>query len=223
MRLIVSNNYSEIFRLLEKAIEEFNEIPVHKKEVPRMGIVGEIYAKYNYFANQDLVHWLIGQGIEPVLPPIVDYFIQDLVNYKENIKANIRRRKLADLLGYAIERLVMDYHGKINFLFSKFRHGLPFDDIKQVAKKASKILTMTHQFGEGWLVPGEIATFAEQGIHHVISLQPFGCIANHIISKGVETKIKSVYPDMNVYSLDFDAGMSEANIRNRLHFMIENL
>lgn len=220
---IVSNNYSEIFRLLEKAIAEFNEIPVHKKEVPKMGIVGEIYAKYNYFANQDLVHWLIRRGIEPVLPPIVDYFIQDLVNYKENISAGIRRRKLSDFLGYAIEQLVMNYHRKINFLFSKFKHGLPFDDIKQVAQKASKILTMTHQFGEGWLVPGEIATFAEQGIHHVISLQPFGCIANHIISKGVETKIRSVYPDMNVYYLDFDAGMSEANVRNRLHFMIDHL
>ena len=98
-----------------------------------------------------------------------------------------------------------------------------FHDIKQVAQKASNILSMTNQFGEGWLIPGEIATLAEQGVHNVISLQPFGCVANHIVSKGVETKIKSIYPDMNLYYLDFDAGMSEANVRNRLHFMIEHL
>jgi len=104
-----------------------------------------------------------------------------------------------------------------------FKYGSPFDDIKQVAKNASKILTMTNQFGEGWLIPGEIASFAEQGIHNVLSLQPFGCIANHIVSKGVETRIKLVYPEMNIYHLDFDAGMSEANVRNRLHFMIEHL
>ena len=220
---IIANDYGEIFRLLEQAIDAFNEIHVHKRQLPKMGIVGEIYAKYNYFSNQDLVHWLIRQGIEPVLPPIIDYFIQDLVNYKENIKAGIRRPKLSDLLGFPLERLIMTYHKKINTLFSKFRYGMLFHDIKQVAQKASNILSMTNQFGEGWLIPGEIATLAEQGVHNVISLQPFGCVANHIVSKGVETKIKSIYPDMNLYYLDFDAGMSEANVRNRLHFMIEHL
>lgn len=222
-RSIVSNNYSGIFRLLAQAIDEFNDIPVYKKQLPKMGIVGEIYVKYNCFSNQDLVHWLIEQGIEPVLPPIIDYFIQDLVNYKENIKAGIRRRKLTDLLAFPIERLIRAYQEKINSLFMKFRYAVPFDDIQHIARKASSILTMTSQFGEGWLVPGEISTLAEQGIHNIISLQPFGCIANHIVSKGVETKIKSIYPDMNLYYLDFDAGMSEANVRNRLHFMIEHL
>ncbi len=153
----------------------------------------------------------------------MDYFIQDLVNYKENIKAGIRHKKMTDLVGYPIEWLINTYHKKINKLFLKFKYCLPFDDIKLIAHKASKILTMTNQFGEGWLIPGEIAMFAEQKINHVISLQPFGCIANHIVSKGVETKIKTVYPDMNIHYLDFDAGMSEANVRNRLHFMIENL
>jgi predicted nucleotide-binding protein (sugar kinase/HSP70/actin superfamily) len=222
-RSIVSNNYSKIFRLLEQAVDAFNEIPVHKKQLPKMGIVGEIYVRYNYFSNQDLVHWLIRQGIEPVLPPIIDYFVQDLVNYKENIKAGIRRRKFTDFLAFPIEHLIRAYQEKINSLFMKFRYAAPFDDIQHIARKASSILTMTSQFGEGWLVPGEISTLAEQGIHNIISLQPFGCIANHIVSKGVETKIKSIYPDLNLYYLDFDAGMSEANVRNRLHFMIEHL
>jgi predicted nucleotide-binding protein (sugar kinase/HSP70/actin superfamily) len=188
-----------------------------------MGVVGEIYAKYNYFANQDLVHWLIRQGIEPVLPPIVDYFIQDLVNFKENIRAGIRRRKVSDLLGLPVEWLIRTNHERINDLFSRFKHGLPFEDIREVAQKASGVLSMTHQFGEGWLIPGEILTLAGQGIHDVVSLQPFGCIANHIVSKGMEKKIRKVCPEMNVYYLDFDAGMSEANIRNRLHFMVEHM
>lgn len=221
--LILLKKYSDIFTLLKRATDDFNAIPINKRELSRMGVVGEIYAKYNYFANQNLVHWLIQQGIEPVIPPIVDYFIQDLVNYKENIRAGIRQRKWTDLLGYPIEWLINIYHRKFNQLFSNFKYGLPFDDIKHVAHKASQIVTMTSQFGEGWLVPGEIAMFASHKVNHVVSLQPFGCIANHVISKGVETKIKSVYPDMNIYHLDFDAGMSEANVRNRLHFMIEHL
>ena len=220
---IVGNDYAGMYRLLEKAVDDFNGVPVHKKEYPKMGIVGEIYAKYNAFANQHIIHWLIGQGIEPVIPPIIDYFIQDLVNYKENIKAGIRKRKLTDLIGIALEWGVTSCRKKINAIFSNFRYGLPFDDIKEIAEKASRILTMTHQFGEGWLIPGEIAAFADQGIRHVISVQPFGCIANHIVSKGVEKRIKAVHPEMNLYYLDFDAGMSEANIRNRLHFMVEYL
>ncbi len=220
---IVRTDYSGIFKLLEKAVDDFNRILVHEQDLPRMGVVGEIYAKYNYFANQDLVHWLIRQGIEPVLPPIVDYFIQDLVNFKENIKAGIRRRKASDLLGLPVEWMIRTNHERINALFSRFRYGLPFEDIREVAQKASGVLTLTHQFGEGWLIPGEILTLAGQGIHDVVSLQPFGCVANHIVSKGMEKKIKKVCPEMNVYYLDFDAGMSEANIRNRLHFMIEHM
>ncbi len=212
-----------LYRLLEKAVADFNRVPVRSGDCPRMGIVGEIYAKYNYFCNQDLVHWLIRQGIEPVIPPIIDYFIQDLVNYKENIKAGIRRRKVTDFLGVPIEWSLSACHDKINGLFKQFRHGLPFEDIRDIARKAGNILTLTHQFGEGWLIPGEIAGFAEQGIHHVISVQPFGCIANHIVSKGVENRIRSIYPELNLYFLDFDPGMSEANIRNRLHFMVEHL
>jgi len=220
---IVASNYSNIFRMLAQAIRDFNEISVHKKEVPKMGIVGEIYAKYNYFANQNVIHWLIDQGIEPVIPPIIDYFIQDLVNYKENIKAHIRRRKMTDFLGGHLERKLGRYHRQIDTLFSKFRFAIPFDDIKEVAIKASDILTMTNQFGEGWLVPGEIAMFAVRNIHNAVSLQPFGCIANHIVSKGVEKRIKDLYPKMNLHYLDFDAGMSEANVLNRLHLMIERL
>lgn len=220
---VTAKNYTQMFRLLERAIDDFNQVPVQKKELPKMGIVGEIYAKYNYFANQDLVHWLMSRGIEPVLPPLVDYFIQDLVNYKVNIKAGIRHKKWTDLLGPPIEWLITHYHHKINRMFSRFKYAVGFDDITQVAQDAGSILTLTNQFGEGWLIPGEIAAFAKQGVNNVISLQPFGCIANHIISKGVETRIRQLYPDMNLYFLDFDPGMSEVNVRNRLHFMIENL
>ncbi len=221
--LIVKNDYNGLFRLLETAIREFNAIPVNKTDLPKMGLVGEIYAKYNYFANQDVVHWLIRHGVEPVLPPIIDYFIQDLINYRENIRAGIRKKKPTDMLGVPIRWFVLSSHKKINALFSKFRFYSPFEDIRKLAGYARQMVTMTNQFGEGWLIPGEIASFARQGINHVLSLQPFGCIANHIVSKGVEKRIRQTYPDMNLYFLDFDAGMSEVNVANRLHFMVEQI
>jgi len=72
------------------------------------------------------------------------------------------------------------------------------------------------------LIPAELASFAENKIFNAVSLQPFGCIANHVISKGIEKRIKKIYPQMNLLFLDFDGGTSEANIFNRLHFMVEN-
>ena len=110
----------------------------------------------------------------------------------------------------------------MNALFSRFKYGRPFDDIEKVAQKASKILTMTNQFGEGWLIPGEIAVFAEQGVHNVASLQPFGCIANHVIAKGVHKRIKELYPQVNLLFLDADAGVSEVNFFNRMHFFVNH-
>ena len=95
-------------------------------------------------------------------------------------------------------------------------------DIFHDAKLASRVINMTANFGEGWLIPAELASFAESGVYNAISLQPFGCIANHVISKGIEKKFKNVYPQMNLLFLDFDSSTSEANVFNRLHFMVEN-
>ena len=79
------------------------------------------------------------------------------------------------------------------------------------------------QFGEGWLLPAEVVSFARQGINNVLSLQPFGCIANHVVSKGIEKRIKDLYPHMNLLSLDFDSGVSDVNITNRLRLAINSI
>ncbi len=60
------------------------------------------------------------------------------------------------------------------------------------------------------------------GVSNVVSLQPFGCIANQVISKGIEKRAKEIYPSLNLLFLDFDSNLAEANVFNRLHFMIRN-
>jgi predicted nucleotide-binding protein (sugar kinase/HSP70/actin superfamily) len=220
---ILTRDYDRFFSLLDAAVADFNRVAIDDKVVGKIGIVGEIYIKYNAFGNQFLTDFLMENRVEPVIPPILDYFIQDFVNYRENIRAHIRHRKLTDILGQFIETFLNTFHKKINHRFSDFRFYTPFHDIRKVADKAGKILSLVNQFGEGWLIPGEIACLAEDGVTHVVSVQPFGCIANHIVSKGVEKRIKALYPDMNLLYLDFDAGTSEVNIRNRLHFMVESV
>lgn len=220
---IVNKDCEGILELLEQAVRAFNAIPVKSGHYPKIGIVGEIYVKYNAFGHQYITDWLIKQGIEVVVPPLIDFFTQDFVNVVVNRKTHLRRSNFADLLVKGLEWYMGHRQKGIDKILSKFRFDIPFDDISHIADKASKILSLSNQFGEGWLIAAEIAAFADAGINNVVSLQPFGCIANHVVSKGVETRIKEYYPEMNLLFLDFEAGTSEVNVLNRLYFMIKSV
>jgi predicted nucleotide-binding protein (sugar kinase/HSP70/actin superfamily) len=81
---------------------------------------------------------------------------------------------------------------------------------------------LTVQFGEGWLIPGEIMKMAERGVENVLCLQPFGCIANQVIAKGLEKRMRDLYPNLSILFVDLDANTSEANMFNRLHFLVKS-
>lgn len=221
--LVEKNEFKPIYKKLEEAIIEFNQLELKDEDLPAIGIVGEIYIKYSSFGHQYIVDWLIDQGIEVVIPPILDFFIQEFVNHDINKRSNLSKSSWSDIVIYFLEKKANRYIRKFDKINRKFKFYRPFHSIRHIAEKASKIVDLSAQFGEGWLIPAEIATFSEDGINSVISVQPFGCIANHVISKGVEKKIKDIYPDMNILFLDFDADTSEVNVLNRLHFMVENL
>ena len=112
---------------------------------------------------------------------------------------------------------------KFNEIGEQFSYFTPIEDIFDLANDGKTIINMAAQFGEGWLLPAEIVNFAKHGINNVMSLQPFGCIANHIISKGIEKKVKALYPQLNLLSLDFDSSVSDANVANRLLLFVENI
>ena len=112
---------------------------------------------------------------------------------------------------------------KINAVAKRFRYFVPFSNIFSEAEESKNLITPYAQFGEGWFLPAEVASFAHQGVNNVVSLQPFGCIANHIVAKGIEKRIKTLYPDINFLSLDFDSGVSDVNIVNRMLLFIDNL
>ena len=85
------------------------------------------------------------------------------------------------------------------------------------------MVSINAQFGEGWMLPAEVLSLARQGVGHVISLQPFGCIANHIVIKGIEKRIRQLWPDLHLLTLDFDSGVSEVNVMNRLLLFVDGL
>ena len=190
---------------------------------PRVGIVGEIFLKFNPFTQKGVTDWLAAHRIEVIPPALADFFMQGFVNREIRHRTGLIDTYLPDRLvryvaGYA-QRLI----GRFNKIASEFPYYTPLGNVYEEAAAASEIVSLNAQFGEGWLLPGEIAMFARHGIRNVISLQPFGCIANHIVSKGVEKRIRELYPQMNLLSLDFDGSVSDVNIMNRLLLFVNNL
>lgn len=123
-------------------------------------------------------------------------------------------------LGYKTVKKQID---RVNRIAGRFRYFIPFGDIFEEAEDARKVVSLNAQFGEGWLLPAEVMSYARQGVKNVLGLQPFGCIANHIVAKGIEKRVKSFFPDINLLSLDFDSGVSDVNITNRVLLFIDNL
>ena len=218
---IEQKNRKKLLELLNQAIDEFSAIIDDSIQVPAIGVVGEIYVKYNSFSHKNVVDWLIEQGIEVVAPSLYNFMMAEFVNNQIKKKKNMSRLSMPLFISNMVFDFSKRFSRKYDEVCKRYPYYRPFSDLEKDAENASQIINLAAQFGEGWLIPAEIAGFAEQKINNAISLQPFGCIANHVISKGIEKRIKKTYPKMNLLFLDFDGGTSEANVLNRLHFMID--
>ncbi|MBN2388457.1 MAG: hypothetical protein JXB85_15680 [Anaerolineales bacterium] len=207
---------------LARAVEDFNTVPITGQDYPRVGIVGEIYVKYNAFSNNYVADWLMEQGLEVVMPTFMEFFAGGLVNTENNVRTLVKRADTLWMLALLGKRLIHGFLGQVQAVMGRFRFYHPHQDIDAVAGAAEEIVSLNHQYGEGWLIAGEIASFARQGVPNVLCLQPFGCIANHVVAKGVQKRLKERYPRLNLLFLDADAGVSEVNFFNRLHFFVNH-
>jgi predicted nucleotide-binding protein (sugar kinase/HSP70/actin superfamily) len=219
---IARKDIKGMYALVEEAADHFNELANQRTDIPKIGVVGEIYLKHNGFSNRYLYQWLADQGVEVVAPTVLNFFLQSFVNSKVNRKQRIERVSLPSFVIDIVYQLAMRYVRKFNAAGSKFRYFTPFADIFEEAKHAEEVVNLAAQYGEGWLIPAELANFAHMGVNNAISLQPFGCIANHVVAKGIAKKVNQLYPEMNMLFLDFDGGTSEVNVLNRIHFMVDN-
>jgi len=221
---IRNNDYRGIIRLIGQAAKEFDEIVVDKKDVEKVGIVGEIFLKFHPFAHQHIIERIISYGVEVVPPLLAPFFLQEFVNIEVKKRMKLSTTRVPDfILHHMYNKIVGKHIKRINRIASKYRYFRPFTNIYDEAQYAEDIVSLAAQFGEGWLLPADIIGYLQSGVRHVVSLQPFGCIANHIVSKGIEKKLHKLYPQLNLLSLDFDSGVSAANVDNRLLLFLNDL
>ncbi|MDR3194250.1 MAG: acyl-CoA dehydratase activase-related protein [Tannerella sp.] len=221
VKAVRNNNPQALLELLEQAVAGFNQVPVHERPFTPVGLVGEIYVKYNNYAQAFITEWLRAKGVEVLTPPVVDFFMQYFVNAQVNVANRVtpgsRLQQLVNpLLWKYVNRRIRATESRMQ----AFRYYRPSESIYVKAGYAEEVLNLSNQFGEGWMIAAEVAHYARQGVRRVVCIQPFGCIANHIVAKGIERRLKKRYPDMNLLYLDIDSGVAEVNLQNRLHFLI---
>lgn len=218
---IEQRDYDGLHDVLRAAVISFNRIIDAKKQVPRVGLVGEIFVKYNAFSNKSVVQWLIDHGVEVVPPALTGFFSTSMPNAHINRVLHIKDESTPLWIMDLAHKLMVRVGKRYDALCADFPFYRAFEDIFELSHLSKQVINPAADFGEGWFLPGEICSLAESGVTKVVSVQPFGCIANHIISKGIEKRLKETYPRLSLLFLDFDSGTSEANVYNRLHFLIE--
>ncbi len=198
-----------------KAIETTNEKKI------RVGIVGEIYMKYSPLGNQNLEDYLMQEGFEPVLSGVMDFALytmeNGLVDYKY-YHMNKKSRYVYKLAKEVVMRMQKTFRDEV----IKDGNFIPPDDFAEVIEDGKPFIDPGVKMGEGWLLTSEVVALIKAGVTNVIMCQPFGCLPNHIVAKGMTRKIKEVYPMANIAPIDYDPSASKVNQENRIRLMMAN-
>ena len=203
-------------------VKEFDELPLDETiKKPRVGVVGEILVKYMPLANNHLVDLLEAEGAEAVVPDLIDFLNYCMYNsvYKHRFLGIKWGSKFKSLLG--IKAIELIRKPAIKALEASSRFEAPIK-ISHVAKLAKPFLSIGNQYGEGWFLTGEMVELIKTGAPNIVCIQPFACLPNHVVGKGVIKLLRKNYPESNIVAVDYDPGASEVNQLNRIKLMLNS-
>ncbi len=200
-------------------IRDFEELELTDVVKPRVGVVGEILVKFHPTANNDLVNLLEREGAEAVVPDLLTFALYCCYNQVQREKylgGPVKARIIGNLVTKVIE-----YYQKpmMDALAESKRFDKP-EDIRELGKQAEKIVSLCNQTGEGWFLTAEMIELIHSNVPNIVCTQPFGCLPNHVVGKGVIKELRKQYPMSNVVAIDYDPGASEVNQLNRIKLML---
>ena len=200
-------------------IHDFDNLERSNVHKPKVGIVGEILVKFSPTANNHIVELLESEGAEAVMPDLMDFLLYCF--YNSNFKADNlgMKRSTAHLCNMAIS--LLEYMRKAaRIALEKSTHFTPPSRIKDLAVMANGFVSLGNQTGEGWFLTGEMLELIKSGVNNIVCVQPFGCLPNHIVGKGVIKELRYANPKANIIAVDYDPGASEVNQLNRIKLML---
>lgn len=215
-------SYKQSKRIYKKMLEMFKAIPQNRtQDKIRIGIVGEIYMKYSPLGNQHLEDYLIEEGFEPVLSGVMDfalYCVENSIIDYEYYHMHEKNHYIYNIVKDVIMRMQKTFRDTVK----KDGTFIAPDDFSEVIENGKPFIDPGVKMGEGWLLTSEVVSLIKSGVTNVISAQPFGCLPNHIVAKGMVRKIKDEYPEANIVAIDYDPSASKVNQENRIRLMLAN-
>ncbi len=220
-KLLDGKNYLMPKPIYKAILRDFAALPRTKEPKPKVGIVGEIYVKYSPLANNHLNEFLLSEGCEPNVPGLLDFVLYCASDAVNDAKLYDKKDKKSLVFSIGYDVLYKFQKQQIKVIEE---HGVfqPPHDFEHLRKCADKYINQGVKMGEGWLITAEMAALAETGTKNIICTQPFGCLPNHIVAKGMSRVIKNAYPDANIVAIDYDPGATKVNQENRIKLMLAN-
>ena len=211
------HGYEDICREL---VQDFDRMPLRDEpRRPRVGIVGEILVKYMPLANNHLAERLESEGAEVCIPDLMDFLCY--AAYNQDFKHDhLGKSGLYKLAGHAGLKLYAWLRAPARRALEESQRFEPWMELDEIAKLAEQVLSVGNQYGEGWFLTGEMAELIQSGYENIVCIQPFACLPNHVVGKGVIKEMKRLYPQANIVAVDFDPGASEVNQLNRIRLML---
>ena len=219
--LLKTASTKEFNKSLYEIVNDFEKIELDTSiEKPKVGIVGEILIKYHPFGNNYVANLLEKEGAEVILPDFLG-FCKFMASNKVISNRMLKNdNKKAAINGIAI-KLIDLLEKDVRKALAKSKKGyLPTCDIWHLADNVQSVLSTGNQTGEGWFLTAEMLEYMENGIQNIVCVQPFACLPNHVVGKGVIKTIRDMYPDANIVPVDYDPGASEANQTNRIKLLM---
>ncbi|MGN0625873.1 MAG: 2-hydroxyglutaryl-CoA dehydratase [Oscillospiraceae bacterium] len=212
-------NLKEVRENLNAISDEYAALPITLRCVTKVGVVGEIYVKYSPLGNNNLEEFLHGQDCEVMVPGVIGFMLFKVDNRLEDIKLYGGSRAK-----YTVIDLLMQYLTRIEaaVIEAAKRHSrfVAPSAYQKVKKMVEPMIGYGCKMGEGWLLTAEMVELVESGYQNIVCAQPFGCLPNHIVGKGMIRKIKSLYPQANIVPIDYDSGATRVNQENRIKLML---
>ena len=201
-------------------VEAFDNFPIDESvKKPRVGIVGEILVKYMPLANNHLVDLLEKEGAEAVVPDMMDFFNYSVFGSQYKAKYLGTKKSTAVISAAGIKMIEALRKPAIEAL-KRSRRFEPPVSIYEIAEMTKPFLSLGNQYGEGWFLAGEMVELLTHGTPNIVCIQPFACLPNHVVGKGVIKALRKTYPQANIAAVDYDPGASEVNQLNRIKLML---
>jgi len=220
-KLTAKSSNKEFSQSIYDIVNDFEKIELNtSKEKPKVGIVGEILIKYHPFGNNFVVDLLEKEGAEVILPDFMG-FIKFMATHKITFNTLLNTNKTSSKIAKAAIKLIDILEKDIKqALANSKKDYLPPCDIWHLEEQVKDVLSIGNQTGEGWFLTAEMIEYIEHDIPNIVCVQPFACLPNHVVGKGVIKTIRNKYPDANISPVDYDPGASEANQANRIKLLM---